>query len=362
MIRNLGKRFKEAGHNVFQMGLHTLGEIDERYGFPILPVGDDPCGSDRLLYYLVQYQIDILITVMDLYPQPYHYIKNAVKQANVYWIHHQTIFSTPLSPFDAMFPLKYADLIITPSVFAEQVVKNGGFDNLKMIYHGVDLNVFKPMPEQRKKDRTEMKVEDKFIFLYVARNVPLQKELPTLFHAYKTFLHNVEGAKEKTLLHCHSNPKELTGFDLELMAHRFGISGNVLFTAGINANFTFPPERMAEIYNYADASLVCSTGESFSLPLIESMACGKPVIAMDFSSPVELIKNSGAGLLAKIKATFTSKLISDLCIPDELSYAECMSQLYQNKELREEMGKKGVEFAKGFSWDIIAKEWLRFFE
>ncbi len=358
LIRNIGKRFKKAGHNVYQLGLHTVGEIDERYGFPILPVGDDPHGADRLLYYVTQYNIDILITVTDLFPDHFNFVKGVVKQTGIYWIHHCTIYSTPLSPFRAKV-LTHTDLIIAPSKFAYHTIKNAKYDNVKYIPHGVDLDVFKPMPEQREKDRKEMKVEDKFIFLMVARNVPLQKDYPTLFHAYKTFLTNVEGAKEKTLLHCHTNPTEFTGFNLSLMAKRFGIMKNVTFTAGHNANFTLPPERMAEIYNYADVNLCLSTGESFHLPTIEGFACGKPCIAMNFSAPVEHIKNSGAGLLSDIKGMMTTKLISDLCINDEFSFAKHMGKLYEDKELREEMGKKGIEYAKNFEWDSkILPQWM----
>ena len=87
------------------------------------------------------------------------------------------------------------------------------------------------------------------------------------------------------------------------------------------------------------------------------MACGKPVIAMNFSAPVELIKNSGAGLLAEINGTWTTKLMSDLCFIDELSYAKCMDKIYSDEKLRERMSENGLKFSKGFSWEIIIKEW-----
>ena len=268
VIQEEDKSYKGPYHNVWQMGLHTLGEIDERFGFPILPVGsNDPHGSDMLLYYMVQYKIDVFITMIDLFPDHFSFIKEVVRQSGVYWINHCTIYSTPLSPFRAR-NLKYSDLAIGPSNFAYHTIKNGGFDNSKRIYHGVDLDVFKPNPKQRAKDRKELGTEDKFVFLTVMKNVPLQKDYPVLFHAYKTFLENVDGAKEKTILFCHTNPQELNGYNLNLMAERFGIAKNVFFTAGHNSNFTLPPKRMAELYNFADALCVCSTGECFNLPII----------------------------------------------------------------------------------------------
>lgn len=393
LIEEADKSYKGPFYNIFQMGLHTLGEIDYRYIFPILPIGDDPYGSDRLLYYITQYKIDILITMKDIFLTQFDFIKDAVRQTGVYWIHHCTIYSTPLSPFRAKV-LNHVDLIIAPSNFCYQVIKNARYDNVKMIYHGVDLDVFKPMPEKRKKDRKEMKLEDKFIFLMVARNVPNQKDYPTLFHAYKIFLELTEikcnkcgyefesnqleikclkcssddikitkSRQKNTLLHSHTNPQEQTGYNLDFMVERFGIRKNVRFTAGHNSNFTLPPERMAEIYNYADVLCVLSTGESFCLPLIEAMACGKPVIAMNFSAPVEHINNSGAGLLSDIKGMMTTLLISDLCINDELSFAKCMNSLYSDKKLRERMSENALNYVKNFDWDSkILPEWRRLFE
>ena len=251
VIQEADKSYNGPYHNVFQMGLHTLGEIDERFGFPILPVGsNDPHGSDMLLYYLVQYKIDVFITMMDLFPDHFAFIKGVVRDTGVYWINHCTIYSTPLSPFRAR-NLKYSDLAIGPSNFAYHIIKNGGFENSKRIYHGVDLNVFKPDPKQRAKDRKEIiaKTEDKFIFLTVMKNVILQKDYPVLFHAYAAFLKMVEvkcnkcgheyeyGKKtwnqslkcikcgsedlkvtnnrmKNTILYCHTNPHELDGYDL----------------------------------------------------------------------------------------------------------------------------------------------------
>jgi len=207
----------------------------------------------------------------------------------------------------------------------------------------------------------------------VAKNVPLQKDYPVLFHAYKLFLGMKEvkcnkcgnefdsnepeikckcgsedlkitnERRKNTILHCHTNPEELDGYNLNMMVERFGLEGNVFFTQGHNSNFTMPPKRMAELYNWADCLCMASTGESFSLPLIEAMACGKPVISMNFSAPIELITNSGAGLLAEIKGTFTTKLMSDLCFIDELSYAKCMGKIYEDEKLRERLSANALK-------------------
>ena len=53
-----------------------------------------------------------------------------------------------------------------------------------------------------------------------------------------------------------------------------------------------PPEMMAATYTAMDVLLAPSHGEGFCVPLVESQACGTPVIATDFSAQAELV---GAG-------------------------------------------------------------------
>ena len=76
VIQEADKSYKGPYHNVWQMGLHTMGEVDWRYGFPILPVGVPGLhGSDILASYLVNYNIDVFITLIDLFPD--HFVQSA---------------------------------------------------------------------------------------------------------------------------------------------------------------------------------------------------------------------------------------------------------------------------------------------
>ena len=47
---------------------------------------------------------------------------------------------------------------------------------------------------------------------------------------------------------------------------------------------------LADIYNAADIKLLASKGEGFGIPVIESQACGTPVVVTDFSAQPELVR------------------------------------------------------------------------
>jgi len=96
---------------------------------------------------------------------------------------------------------------------------------------------------------------------------------------------------------------------------------------------------------YAVADVFCSPaigGESFGIVLLEAMASGKPIVASDITGYCQLITDYQDGLLVPPK--------------DPSAIAEAVIELIQNRELREEMSKRGLEKAREFSWHVIAKQ------
>ena len=288
------------------------------------------------------------------------YIANTVKKTNVRWICHATVNSAPISLTPKQM-FMHADALIAPSNFVKEELDKAGFKTADKIYHGVDTDVFKPLPKEEIGNiRQEMGVKDKFIFLSIGVNQISQKNYPGLFYAWKIFVENNPEAKENCTLHVHSNPSAANGINLDILAGRHGIK-NIVFTSNHRGNFTLPPKQMNEIYNYSDVYVTSSFGESVCLPILESMAAGKPCIATDFSSMPQWIKESKAGLTAKIKAYWTNPLCEDEALIDEIDLAKQMTKLYKDAKLRESMGKKAVDYIKSkFNWDKhIIPGWVK---
>jgi glycosyltransferase involved in cell wall biosynthesis len=124
--------------------------------------------------------------------------------------------------------------------------------------------------------------------------------------------------------------------DLAGRVERLALSESVHFTG--YAKF----EDLPAIYNLADFFVFPSLYEGFGLPVVEAMASGLPVITSSTSSLVE-IAGDGA---ATIDPTNTEAL------------ADAIVRLATDDELRREVGRRGLQRSRIFSWTQTAKEML----
>ena len=367
LSNNLMKGFLKNKVDCKMLGLQTIGLQEKDW---LLPVLNDVFGSDALQYYIQSLGIDALITVLDNWVQSYAYIPNLLKQLKCKHIAHVTANSAPLGS-QLIDRLKDADYYIAPSKYVEELLLEVfPREKIKYIPHGVDCKIFKPYSQEEKlKCKEEIGYTNKFVFLGVGTNKGIQKNWPGLFYAYKIFLMNNPEAKKDTILHCHTDMHSGDGYDLELLAKRYGIAENV-FYVDVKLNSGTSPEKMARLYNLADCFVSASMGESFGLPLLESMACGVPVIFPNHSTGPQLVGEPKTGLLAELMKMkngqefgLTSPLVSDKFWMDPVCMAECMEKIYKDKKLREKFSKNAVKFAKEFDWKkVVIPVWLDFFK
>jgi glycosyltransferase involved in cell wall biosynthesis len=101
----------------------------------------------------------------------------------------------------------------------------------------------------------------------------------------------------------------------------------------------FPNQRIPYLYNRAKLMLYPSLRESFGLPIIESMACGTPVVTSNVSSMPEIAGD--AAILANPS--------------NPLDIAEGMTRLLSDDELYQSKVQKGLERASIFSWQSTAE-------
>lgn len=103
----------------------------------------------------------------------------------------------------------------------------------------------------------------------------------------------------------------------------------MIFTVGYVAS-----EQMPLLYNCSSLFLYPSLRESFGLPVLESMACGVPVI----TSGIPAIREVGGDA-----ATFINP-------EDPKAIAESIHDLLKNEQRKNILVKKGLERASHFSW------------
>jgi len=97
-----------------------------------------------------------------------------------------------------------------------------------------------------------------------------------------------------------------------------------------------PDDELARLYRGARCVAYLSAYEGFGLPLVEAMACGAPVVAANAGSAPEV--TGGAAVLV------------DPSDPDAIA-----AGLAEAVERREELRALGLERARSFSWDAVAR-------
>ena len=99
-------------------------------------------------------------------------------------------------------------------------------------------------------------------------------------------------------------------------------------------------EDIVCLMNAAEVFVFTSLHEGFGLPVLEAMSCGTPVVAT--------------------KGSCTEELAGDACVyvnsNDVWSITAGITELLDNKELKNTLVKKGLEKSQNFSWEKCAEE------
>lgn len=169
------------------------------------------------------------------------------------------------------FSLKRADHVITCSENLKNTIISLGYDRDKItaIPNGVDTELFRPMNKTECRKSFNLPEEDT-ICLFAGR------------------IHPMKGIKE-IIDSAIENPDILFVLGGPGIIQEY--SKNCIFLGDI------PPKRMPELMNAADFLILPSYSEGFGLVLIESLACGVPVIASNVGGCPEIIGQNEYGIL-----------------------------------------------------------------
>ena len=127
----------------------------------------------------------------------------------------------------------------------------------------------------------------------------------------------------------------------------FGIEPKIARDEGISYEYKPSDSRIAELYNSSTVFVQTSFHEGFSLPIIEAMACGCPVITTDSHGNMDFCVPDVNCLL-----------VSD-SDPDELVAA--FTKLTKDSDLRSRLSLAGLETARSYSWETLIPRYHEFF-
>lgn len=201
-------------------------------------------------------------------------------------------------------------------------------DKITAVPLGVDHATYRPDSPLSEAAVQKVKAWQPF-FLFIGR-LEKRKNVLGLLEAYRLLLHEQDIAHNLVLL---GNPGY--GYDeIEAAVKAFGVQKNRVIQPGyVTDDVKSAALRMAE-------ALVCpSFYEGSSLPILEAQASGLPVITSERGATAEV---AGTGAL--------------LVDPDKpLETAGAMSRLLKTPELRDNLIRKGLKNAAGFTWEKTAE-------
>ena len=307
-------RLVKMGYKVahIPMGMANRMSPQEHNGILVYRSGINPFNDDIAVNRYIDFKADMLISLKEAWTL--HNIPN-------YAINHvpyTPIDHSPVSP-EMLKPLHTAYAVLTPSRHGQRELKDAGIENVHYAPHGVDINVYRNLGEKRKdcKKLWFIKDPDDFVVLMVTMN-RVRKMNPRAFRGYKRFLDMNPDIKSHLFFWGDMTPSNVQDTDGAYSAGVSDVGVNLLpevMNLGLGEAIIWPDKTMintgvsewagedykggwdmVKLYNMADVLLCCTGGEGFALTLIESQACGTPVICTDYASGPEQV---GAGLTVK---------------------------------------------------------------
>lgn len=223
-------------------------------------------------------------------------------------------------PTIAKWTFKSADKIICYSLHEKDELIDLGIppEKIAVIHNGINTDIFIPKYDRVKCNK----------ILWIGRYIP-GKGVQYLIDAFARI---IQSHPDAHLLMIGDGPQME---DVQQQIQELGLSMNIT-----QKKFVLNGELPA-IYQNSDVFVLPSLSEGIPRTILESMACGIPVVSTDLPQLVDLV--NGAGLLVPPR--------------DPEAIASAVTKIMENLEFSSELGKTGTErIGKFYSWkDTVSR-------
>ncbi len=217
-----------------------------------------------------------------------------------------------------------------PSPETLHQLKHKGFQALSIWGRGVDCTLFHPA-YNTDLFRKKYNITAKYVLSYVGRIAP-EKDIDTLQELIVKTVHTrndihwlIAGDGPLATSLCEAVPKT-----------------NVTFTGYLQG------EDLAETYAGSDLMVFPSATETFGNVVLESLACGTPVIGANSGGVKNIITDGKTGILCEPK--------------NEDSFLSSIYKLLNNEEMRKQISLDARSYAATQSWDEIFSNLLMHYD
>lgn len=239
-----------------------------------------------------------------------------------------------------------ADLIISSSSEEKRNLMGEygvSAQKIKVIYPGVNHNLFYPSRAKTAFQETGFSEEDK-ILLYVGRVEPI-KGLMTIIEAFALLNKSRNPLLRLIVIGGGKKGSELS-YNPEVKRVKAAVE-----TFGLTEKIVFPGSKeqkaLKDFYSAADVLIVPSLYESFGLVVVEALACGTPVLVSKVGKMRTIVKEGKNGF------SFAPGS------PEVL--ANGIKEFFQKKDLLWEEARIRQDIIDRFSWDKTGRETQRVF-
>lgn len=243
---------------------------------------------------------------------------------------HQGVLSVELSPFlagpvalsERCLKYLYRVLVVVSESTRRDLVGKFGFseDRIRVVSNGVDLEFYRPCEKSAVPT-----------VLWVGR-VKRYKRVDHVLRAFRLVKGEVPYARLVIVGDGDYLPV------LKRMRERLGLS-NVVFTGRVSEEEKV--RLMGSSWIVASTSLI----EGWGMTVTECAACGTPAVAYDVAGLRDSVKNGETGLLVEDG--------------DVEALGEAIVRVLKDEELRLRLSRNALEYAKEFSWDKTAEEFMK---
>ena len=198
-------------------------------------------------------------------------------------------------------------VIVAPSLWIKKNVEQSPIlDGFKVLYipNGVDTNIFKQKDKNEAKQKYNISKDSKVV-LFIAEQLNTDKRKGGAYLVKA--LNSLNESLKKNIVLLMIGKEEMTncGIDKNIKIYKAGYINNDIDLAGL--------------YQAADIMVLPTLADNLPNTILESMACGTPVVSFNVGGIPEIVKHKETGYLAELKNVNDLKNgIEKLLIDDDL--------------------------------------------
>lgn len=231
-------------------------------------------------------------------------------------------------------------IILVSSLTKKLILEEYSFLKNKIVYipEGVDCNFFK---FKKNNIRDKYNIQNNEILLFFPGGARAKRKGANV--TFKSLVKLKEtGIKFKCFI---SGDSREIGWKKEFysLINKNNLSNELILLGELDYN------ELPKYYSASDIVVFPSLFEGFGIPILESMACRKPIIASKTGEAPNIIKNGDNGFLIKVG--------------DSKDLFNKIKILGEDKNLRLSLGIKGEQLVKSkYSWDKIGNKYIKVYE